>query len=244
MSKKKTHEEYVEEVSIKNFNIDVIDMYINSHTKIMHKCKICEHTWEVSPSNILQGRGCPKCAEKHHANVLRKSHNVYVEQVKNINKNILVLDSYIGAKIPIKHKCTICGHEWNVLPDSILDGHGCPRCIISNGENSIQEYLKLNDIEFEPQKVFSDCKNKQPLPFDFYLPSMNVCIEYDGIQHFEPIEYFGGVDALQYTQHNDAIKTKYCLSHNIDLLRIKYDQDVNNELNYFFNNTKLIKEAI
>lgn len=244
MGKRKTHEEYVAEVSIKNFNVEVIDAYINSHVKITHKCKICEHTWEVSPTNILQGRGCPKCADIYHANVLRKSHAVYVEQVKSVNKNILVLDNYIGAKIPIKHKCTICGYEWNVLPDSILDGHGCPRCTISNGENTIQEYLKLHDIEFEPQYSFSDCKNKQPLPFDFYIPSTNACIEYDGIQHFKPIEYFGGVDALKYIQRNDDIKTKYCLSRNIDLLRIRYDQDVNSELDKFFNNMKLTEEAV
>lgn len=311
MSKKKTHDEYVKEVSIKNPNVDIIGTYINSNTKIAHKCVVCGHTWESFPFNILKGSGCPKCANNKKANnraftineyterlaqinpriefigdyknantralhlckvcgyewmaypsnvlsgkgckrcfdkisadIRRKTHEVYVAQVNSINTNIAVLGEYVNARIPIKHKCRICGHEWNVSPDSILQGHGCPKCIESRGESVIEEYLIEHQIQFKPQHTFLDCRNKKPLPFDFYIPNMNVCIEYDGIQHFEPVEYFGGVDALKRTQHNDTIKTRYCLSNNIDLLRIKYDQDVNNKLDQFFNNTKLIKEAI
>jgi len=51
----------------------------------------------------------------------------------------------------------------------------------------------LLDIEYIKQKRFEKCRNKLPLPFDFYLPNENICIEYDGIQHFKPIDYFGGV---------------------------------------------------
>lgn len=309
--KRRTHDDYVKELVIINPNIEVIGLYTNSHTKISHKCKICEHKWEAWPCNILKGTGCPKCANNKKANdrsftrdeyidklayvnpyiefvgeyknantraahlckmcgykwmaypsnvlsgkgckkcadqisadARRKTHAVYVTQVSNVNDSIIVLDEYINAKTPIKHRCKMCGYEWSASPDSVLHGHGCPKCIESHGEKIIEEYLRNHQIKFEQQYTFLDCRNKKPLPFDFYIPSMNVCIEYDGIQHFEPVKHFGGVDALKQRQYNDNIKTNYCLSHNIDLLRIKYDQDINNELDIFWNNTKLIEEAV
>ena len=61
-----------------------------------------------------------------------------------------------------------------------------------------------------------------PLPFDFYLHDYNVCIEYDGIQHFKPIEYFGGEEAFQKRQLNDKIKTEYCIDNHITLIRLPY----------------------
>lgn len=97
---------------------------------------------------------------------------------------------------------------------------GCPRCgNKSKGERKIRELLSINETLFEEQKRFSDCKYKRNLPFDFYLPSKNICIEYDGIQHFEPI--FGN-DEFELTKIRDDIKNKYCLSKNIELFRISY----------------------
>lgn len=309
--RKKTHEEYVNEVLIKNPSVDVVGTYINSNTKITHRCKICEHEWEAFPLNVLKGCGCPNCAndkrskahaltadeyisrlasvnshiefigdyksqsskamhrckicgyewlaypsnvlagksckkcfDNNNANNLRKSHDVYVEQVMCINNNVIVMGQYINARTPIKHKCKMCGHEWDVTPDSVLHGHGCPVCAESNGEKIIKNYLCLHSIEFEQQYTFYGCKNKKSLRFDFYIPSLNACIEYDGIQHFEPVEHFGGMEALKKRQYNDSIKDNYCLSNQISLLRIKYNQNVNNELDNFFNNKKIIKEAV
>lgn len=55
----------------------------------------------------------------------------------------------------------------------------------SKGEAKIQKILEENNIYFETQKTFKDCKDQGNLKFDFYLPNYNCCIEYDGIQHFE-----------------------------------------------------------
>jgi len=64
----------------------------------------------------------------------------------------------------------------------------------------------------------------------------NYCIEYDGIQHFESIDYFGGDDNLKNTKINDKIKNNYCKKHNIKLFRIKYNEKINEKLNFIFNN--------
>lgn len=73
---------------------------------------------------------------------------------------------------------------------------------------------------------FDNCKYKNKLPFDFYLPDYNICIEYDGLQHYESIEYFGGEKNYKLRIEKDKIKTKYCQDNNIILERIIYSDNI------------------
>jgi very-short-patch-repair endonuclease len=94
---------------------------------------------------------------------------------------------------------------------------------LSIGENRIYNYLKYNNIDFEGQKRFDDCRGKRnTLPFDFYIPHKNMCIEFDGAQHFRAIEKWGGMDNLKTVKRNDGIKTRYCKRNGIKLVRIPY----------------------
>ena len=77
------------------------------------------------------------------------------------------------------------------------------------------------------------------LPFDFYIPEYNICIEYDGEQHYRPVMFDGKDDELatkqfEKTKYHDGIKTKYCNAHGIHLLRIPYYKNVEEELNNFY----------
>ena len=95
----------------------------------------------------------------------------------------------------------------------------------SKWEMLIKDLLIDLDVEFVCQKRFADCKNKKGtdmLPFDFYIESKNLIIEYDGLHHYEPINGWGGEEKFHIIQENDAIKNKYCIKHNITLLRIPY----------------------
>lgn len=76
------------------------------------------------------------------------------------------------------------------------------------------------------QKTFENCSSKALLRFDFYLPEHNLCIEYNGIQHYESVGYFGGDENLTIVQKRDNIKKDYCINENIKLLIIKYDENV------------------
>jgi hypothetical protein len=71
-----------------------------------------------------------------------------------------------------------------------------------------------------------NCKNKLTLPFDFYLPEFNLCIEYNGIQHYKPVNNFGGSERFLNQIKNDNIKKKYCDNNNIKLLIIKYNDNI------------------
>lgn len=242
-TKKKTHEQYIKEVAILNSNIEVIGYYAGNKTPILHKCTIDNYEWYAAPTNILKGKGCPKCGLERRVKSSTRTHKEFVNLLYKVNPNIEATSQYTKAKNKVTFRCKIDGHEWEATADSVLHGHGCPKCNISHGENEISIYLSRHKIIFDQQYTFEDCKNAYCLPFDFYLKEYNVCIEYDGIQHFEAIDFFGGEKMFKYRQHNDSIKTNYCLVNGIKLLRIAYDQDIETELDNFFNNTKLIKEV-
>jgi hypothetical protein len=79
----------------------------------------------------------------------------------------------------------------------------------------IKNILNSRNIIYTEQKTFDDCKNVYKLRFDFYLPESNMCIEFNGIQHYKPIDFFGGLDRLEKQRINDNIKANFCKQNNI-----------------------------
>lgn len=215
--KVKDHEKYVKEVSIINPNIEVIGNYIGADINILHKCRIDDYEWMARPANILHGYGCPKCAGN-----MMKTQEEYIEDVYKINKDIEVVGKYSGVYSPILHKCKIDGYEWYSCPVSILHGSGCPKCGETRGEKKIGNCLDNNYISYVREKSFDDCRDIRPLPFDFYIPDYNICIEYQGEQHYEPVDYFGGEEKFKIQQLHDNIKKEYCEKNGIHLLCISY----------------------
>ena len=225
---RKNRNQYITELEKANPNIILVGEYIDSHTPALHKCKVDSYEWYTKPSNVICRTGCPMCAGN-----VKKTHEQYVEEVQLINSDIEVIEEYIDAKTSILHKCKIDGYIWFAVPDAVLHGCGCPQCAESSGERQIRQWLEKHNIKYEYQKSFDDCRDILPLPFDFYLISYNCCIEYDGRQHYESIEFFGGQEHLKYVKSHDNIKTEYCKNNNIKLLRIPYFANVEEELNNF-----------
>ena len=94
-------------------------------------------------------------------------------------------------------------------------------------ELKTEQWLIENNIVFEREKVFQDCRYLRPLKFDYYLPQFNTVIEADGRQHTEPIR-FGNMTSIQAKKQlktnkiRDKIKDDYCLKNNIRMIRIPY----------------------
>ena len=123
--------------------------------------------------------------------------------------------------------CSRCGHNWKATPGHRADlknPRRCPKCNESKGEKRIAEILDKYNIKYEQEKWFDDCRNKKPLRFDFYLLDYNIPIEYQGIQHYEPIKAFGGKKAFKRRQKRDKIKQKYCQKNKIPLIAIPYTE--------------------
>lgn len=122
-----------------------------------------------------------------------------------------------------------CGSKVELVSHLILSGHtqscGCLRSEKnSRGEMFIRKALDKFNVQYIPEHSFNDCFgiNGGHLRFDFYLPKHNIVIEFDGKQHFHPIEYWGGNQAFEIRKQNDNIKSIYCKEKHILLLRLPY----------------------
>ena len=196
--------------------------YKSAYDKIKIICTT-HGEFEQRPCDHINGhKGCPKCG-----GTIKSNTKDFIAKAKKIHKNkydySLVDYSLCTNKIKI-----ICKKHgiFDQLPYQHLHGEGCPICKQSKGENIISNFLSDNNIKYIAQKKFDKCKNIYCLPFDFYLIDYNLCIEYDGIQHFKSNVRFGGEKEFIKRVNNDKIKNNFCDNNNIKLLRIKYDENV------------------
>lgn len=188
--------------------------------------------------NILGGHYCRLCSYEKRGNDKKISRDKLIETIENVEGNLLLNpDDYIDATVSnLKVKCA-CGNCFYVSYDNYNQGKTirCSSCTgkESNGEYYIRNYLERNNICFDTQYRFNDCRDIRTLPFDFYIEDFNLAIEFDGEGHYYPI--FSEESYLQTVKH-DKIKTKFCKKNNINLLRIPYwdrdrvDEVLNEEL--------------
>lgn len=147
----------------------------------------------------------------------------------------------------IEWYCVECGDKFETTWTNIISNtprksqkHRCSNCIKSksNLEYKVETYLKSINEKYKSEFRFNDCRNKKPLPFDFYLQEHNFVIEVQGSQHFYKNDMF--CQDLEERQRLDSIKKQYCINNNIKYLSIpfwdiynsnKYIQSINNILN-------------
>ena len=189
--------------------------YINNYTKV---CIICpEHGefWQ-KPLKHIQGKGCPDCGGTKKLTTeefIKKANALYGDRY-DYSKT-----EYITAETKV---CIICkehGEFWQT-PHAHLAGQGCPDCNTPRNSKIVQRIeniLKDLKIEYVREKTFDWLKNKSHLYIDFFLPRYNVGIECHGLQHFEPVKFFGGKDRYEEQHKCDIIKNKLCKEHNIKL---------------------------
>lgn len=194
----------------------------NVKLKTQWRCK-SGHEWETPYNTIRRGHGCPYCA-----GVVPKRAEDYrsIAELRGF--------SWEGPEVPTgdvktNWRCQF-GHGWAAPHTSIQQGTGCPRCSLlaseSAGEREIAASLALLEIPYEREKRFRQCRGGggKPLPFDFSFHYCNAAflVEYDGRQHFQPIERYGGQEKLRIQQGHDAIKTKFAADNGYILIRIPY----------------------
>ena len=168
-----------------------------------------------------------------------------IEKAKNVHGNKYDYSNmnYINSYTKVEIICPKHGSFYQAPQDHIHSKAGCPICKESKGELLISNILNELNIDYNRQKTFPDLKYKSLLYFDFYLPDYNICIEYDGEQHFKSVDYFGGEKVFEENKIRDKIKNEYCNNNNIRLIRISYDEKITDKLNYklanFLNNSDL-----
>lgn len=205
-------------------------------------CPECGNTeWFPRISDVVSGKS-------KNCGCLRNK-NTSLRNTKNYKDIHNKKFGYLIALEPTKQRqntyvvwkclCTLCGkiHYANVHDLTKGNVKSCGCWTGSKGESYIKKWLETHHINFEIQKTFYNCKNPKTnyeLRFDFYLPNYNCCIEYNGIQHYQPVDYFGGEQHYKDTIYRDQIKKEYCKQNNIKLIIIKYNENIDSRLEQNF----------
>lgn len=203
-------------------DIEVVGEFINITTDMKFLCKKCNVNFNRKPQVFLKTQKCPYCDSRAKS----KPHSLFLKDLsEKYGNEYTCLEEYKNAstKIKIKHNC---GFIWEISPHNLLCGKGCPKCnrFSSKGETKIAKFLEKNGILYLREYRFLELNN---LRFDFYLPEQKMVIEFQGEQHYKPIDYFGGVAHFIIQQQHDECKRDFCKNHNINLLEIRFDE-INN----------------
>lgn len=223
-----THDWYVEQINNKyNGRYILLDEFNGLQKKIRHK-HICGRIVDTQPCVFLKRKYECVCCEKPNNGRLISDEEYRQRLLHEFDGEYEPVDTYINSstRIKVKHKC---GCIFDVKPHKLFLRHTlCPQCKSSKGESKIVSFLTKNNINFRYEYCFEDCKHLKCLPFDFAIfdenNNLTMLIEYDGEQHFRPVDYFGGEEAYKERVRNDKIKEDYCKDNCIRLLRIKYTE--------------------
>jgi very-short-patch-repair endonuclease len=195
-----------------------------------HNCKLpitilCPNhgLFHQTPNGHLNGSGCPECVRDSQTS---NTEEFIQKSVKlHGNKYDYSKVDYQGALNKVTINCSIHG-DFDQTPNDHLRGCGCSSCFESKGEKHIATILNSNNIQFIRQKSFDECRGKSnPLRFDFFLPDLNVLIEYDGQQHFKPVDFYGGEEKFTKQQQLDNLKRELCLSNGCNLIEVEEGYD-------------------
>ncbi len=230
---KTSFDDFVNKANIKHDNKYIYkqakNVYINSRKEIPIKCPL-HGIFYQTPKGHMKTNGCSKCGYIISGDKQRKTTEEFITRALKIHNGRYGYKSvdYLEMRIKVDILCEKHG-IFSQLPYIHLKGHGCPTCSQSKGELIV--YNILNDLKykFKQEYMFEGCRDKQPLPFDFYIPSIRTAIEYQGKQHYEPV-CFGGcsvessLKVFEMNKSHDAIKRKYCQENNINLIKIPYTE--------------------
>lgn len=197
------------------------------------KCTDCGKTFiSKSKTDVLKRKRmhCFDCSRLYLVNTYKRHTYEYVKNFISDLGGKLLSDTYKNNAQYLDIECDKCKKPFKRTFDVINQYNSvtCSNCKeeIPKGEKIIRDLLIDNNIEFTMQKTFEDCRLVNKLKFDFYIENINTCIEFNGEQHYKPIEFFGGVEKYEHQIIIDKTKKKYCKNKNINLLIISY-KDIN-----------------
>jgi Zn finger protein HypA/HybF involved in hydrogenase expression len=137
MSHRKTHDQYVAELSAKGFNIQPLSPYSKARTKLEHRCLDCDYHWSAAPNTILTmyTTGCPSCAIKNRSegHVTFKTSDEYVRALAKHRSDVILAGTYVANYTKAEHKCLNCDNRYDTLPSVLLcnpstSSNKCPHC--------------------------------------------------------------------------------------------------------------------
>jgi len=172
--------------------------------------------FQQKPRVHIQGSGCGDCF------VVRNKSNTeeFVKQANKVHGDRYSYSSvrYKTSKVKVMIICAKHGPFWTTPNSHISSAGGCFRCKESKGETKIRVFLDKHGINHIQEYKIKPHRYR----YDFFLPSYNILIEYQGHQHFKPVERFGGEEYFKLTVKRDQLKQKLADKNNYPLLKLGY----------------------
>lgn len=227
-------------VPTKSLSRDVY--YSKDKIELKHYCghKIVLRVGRIKNPRSKNGI-CKFCNRKILSEKKQLSTDEFIHRFKNLpfNNEYKIIGKYKGMFVPLKIYHKVCGHYDSVTPQSLLRGRQCKWCrnhSKSIGERLISCWLDCMGIDYEYPKKFEDLKDDGLLHYDFYIPEKNTLIEVQGVQHYQPVSYFGGAVSFKKQKKHDQMKRDYAKKYNYSLVEIK---SVHSNVNATVNNVAL-----
>jgi hypothetical protein len=200
-------------------------VYLDHDSDLIIICQVHGEFLQSPKRHLVHKNGCRKCGYESMADKSRLTKDEFVKKSLEVHFGLYSYDNfnYVSFSTPSYVTCHKHGDFKQSPKDHIIQKQGCPKCRLSKGETIIKNYLDQHQIHYITQKTFPNCINpntQRKLKFDFYIPYNNMCIEFDGEQHYKQAQLFRG--KLEEIQFRDNLKNIYCKEKNIPLLRIKY----------------------
>lgn len=210
--------------------------YVNSVSTVRIKCLEHNKYFETKATILSRGfGGCEECIADKTKKRAREIHGpTFIKNATQIHGKVYDYSKvdYVNNTTAVEIVCTQHGSFFTTPDIHTNSMSGCPKCVSTSGEKKIQSILDAFNINHTFQYMVKI--DSRRYYFDFFVSTHNIMIEFDGKQHFEPIEFFGGSKSFALTQERDQRKNRYCRDHNIELVRIPY---------YDFDNIEAILES-
>mgnify|MGYP003295283221 CR=1 FL=1 len=206
----------------KNFTKSEVE-YINSKTKVCIICPKHGEFWITPNNHVIQKQGCSKCSHRSY----KYSNEEFINKAKEIHG-----DKYDYSKVEYKNgrtkvciTCPIHGEFWQT-PYKHLSGQGCQICAKEQNVNETKLFIFLKNnlntnIERESKLKFLNGKS-----VDIYIPEYRIAIEYQGIQHFQAVDFFGGQESYKANIKRDFDKYNECKENNVKLFYFSKEKQI------------------
>jgi predicted Zn-ribbon and HTH transcriptional regulator len=175
----KTHAEFVVDLKSKREDVIIIGNYEKALRKARFKFLKCGHEWEITPSHILRGRGCPVCARSRRGASQRLTMEIFLERLHKIDPNLVVKTgtTYKNNRTLMPLRCKICGYEWEISLHDVSSHNGCPNC--HKACTSFFEQFIYHTFAhiLGKSKVISRDKTAIGAELDIYIPELKAAIE-------------------------------------------------------------------
>lgn len=194
--------------------------FSKSTSRLLVKCPNPNHEpYEIDLMGFINGNKCQKCINEEK---IKWTKEKIIEYIESFDYKVIRIIEKHGLKTRLEIQCDKNHEPYEIKFDNFKQGYRCPYCKKIVNEEIIADILLFNNLNFKRQYRFDDCRNKLPLPFDFYLPQQNLCIEYNGEQHYKLNRFNMDLLDLMNRKRLDKIKEEYCKDNNIKLITIPY----------------------